>query len=176
MIIEVSNSDKQNTECKDWCTLIRTKCSSVLLLRLVRINVHQSLVKSWLHLVWPQAHPTMRHRIGLWTFDRRTINRQGHLNTEGSNVIGTQGTLDRRRICNNGPWWTLDRWTSNLTLKIIKTHCVHFTTCLYIMPYIISFEPKAEIFWVFSTFSVFPKRQIDLLHRQTSAILSANIP
>ena len=28
---------------KDWCTLIRTKHSSVLLLRLVRINVHPSI-------------------------------------------------------------------------------------------------------------------------------------
>ena len=30
--------------CKDWCTLIRTKRSSVLILCLVRINVHQSLL------------------------------------------------------------------------------------------------------------------------------------
>ena len=29
---------------KDWCTLIQTKCSSVSILRLVRINVHKSLV------------------------------------------------------------------------------------------------------------------------------------
>ena len=43
------------------------------------------------------------------------------------------------------------------------------------MPYVIRFEAKAKIFWVFATFSMFPKWEIDLLHRQTSAILSANI-
>ena len=74
MITEVSNSAKQDTEC--------SKVDYILF---------------DIRLIQPRD-------IGPKTFDRRTINPQGHLTIEGGNVIGTQGTLDSRRICDIESW------------------------------------------------------------------------
>ena len=55
---------------KDWCTLFRTKHSSKTLLRLVRINVHQSLglMKNLVKLLLYNTTIHILLRIWLWLY------------------------------------------------------------------------------------------------------------
>ena len=92
-----------------WFFLLNKLCCRYFVEFYVMKVALTSEMKDWVSydhsLIWPQD---------IWprTFDRRTINRKGHLTAERGNDIRPQGTFDHR-----GPMWRLtaaDIWPRDI--------------------------------------------------------------